>query len=229
MSDRDEVGASLPHEQDRSDRQLTWLGESCRGSVVLDLGCGDGRVAAVVSPGASRYVALDQDPEALARCGQVAERAELLEADLRSPPLEGDRFERILCLGNTFCLLWDVDVAVAALRCWRSLLSEDGVLVLDDIPQNLWPELADGLWINGVSEDGELQLVWAPDDAVMVLRRGSDIDLDEPRFRGTEQPMRIWTAGSLRLAARLAGFEPPEHSEEAGVLILRPARADQPD
>ncbi len=228
MSDRDDIGAAAPHEQERSDRQLAWVRESCSGRSVLDLGCGDGRVAAEVSPVACRYVAIDHDPEALARCGEVSVGGELVQADIRQPPLEGQRFDRVLCLGNTFCLLWDVDVAVDAMRQWRALLGDGGVLVLDDIPQNLWPDVADGHWINGVAEGGQLQLVWALDDAVMVLRRGGAVDPDSQRICDTDQPMRIWTAGAMRLAARLAGFEPPEHDAEAGVLILRPATPARP-
>jgi len=228
VSSRDEIGAAAPHDPERSDRQLAWLRDSCRGRSVLDLGCGDGRVAAAVAAEASRYVAVDCDAVALARCAAVCEQIEVLEADMVRPPLKGDRFESVLCLGNTFCLLWDVDVAVEAMRHWRALLSRDGFLVLDDIPQNLWPEVAEGRWINGVADEDGMQLVWAPDDAVMVIRRGSDIDQGEPNFRDTEQPMRVWTAGALRLAARLAGFAPPEHHPEGGVLILRPATPASP-
>jgi|TARA_B100001971_G_scaffold150330_1_gene139455 SAM-dependent methyltransferase len=228
MSSRDEIDASAPHEQERSDRQLAWLRTECSGQCVLDLGCGNGRVAGEVSSVASRYVALDQDPAALARCNEVCERIELVEADMQQPPLEEGQFDHILCLGNTFCLLWDVDMAVAAMQRWRTLLNGEGTLVLDDIPQNLWPEVADGFWLNGVADEAGMQLVWARDDAVMVIREASDIDVDDPTFREGEQPMRLWTAGALRLAARLAGFEPPKHCPDAGVLILRPATPARP-
>jgi SAM-dependent methyltransferase len=228
VSHRDDIGATAPHEKPYSDRQLAWLRASCRDQRVLDLGCGDGRVAAEVSSDAARYVALDRDPEALARCGEVGDRVELVEADLQRPPLEGSQFDRVLCLGNTFCLLADVDAAVAAMQNWRTLLHEDGLLVLDDIPQSLWPEVAQGHWVNGVSDEAGMQLVWAPDDAVMVIRTGSDIDPDAPTFSDTDRPMRVWTSGALRLAARIAGFDPPEHHADGGVLVLRPARPARP-
>jgi hypothetical protein len=35
--------------------------------------------------------------------------------------------------------------------------------------------------------------------------------------------MRLWTAGSLRLAAIAAGFQPPCREVDGGVLVLRPA------
>lgn len=229
MSGRDDVGSIVPHDEAYSRRQIAWLSAECVGRSVLDVGAGAGRVAAVVAPLASRYVALDHDPIALQRCGECCEAIELLEADMHDPKLEGQHFDAVLCLGNTFCLLWDVDQAVATLRVWRSLLSDRGMLVLDDIPQNLWPEVADGYWVSGISEDGNTQLVWHADDAVMALRTGDEIDIDQPTITATDRPMRLWTSGCLSLAARLAGFETPEHNAGANVLVLRSAPGGRSD
>ena len=65
MSDRDDVGAIVPHDEAYSERQIAWLNEYCTDRSVLDVGAGEGRVAAVVAAVASRYVALDHDPIAL--------------------------------------------------------------------------------------------------------------------------------------------------------------------
>lgn len=229
MSDRDDVGAIVPHDEAYSERQIAWLNEYCADRSVLDVGAGEGRVAAVVAAVASRYVALDHDPIALEQCVACCEGIEVVEADMHDPPLGGQQFDAVLCLGNTFCLLWDVEQAVATLRAWRALITERGVLVIDDIPQNLWPEVADGYWASGISEDGGTQLVWKADDAVMALRTGDEIDPEQPTISNADRPMRLWTMGCMTLAAKLAGFEPPENIREANVLVLRLATSARPD
>jgi SAM-dependent methyltransferase len=228
MSVRDDAGAIVPHDEAYSGRQIAWLSMQCADQAVLDVGAGEGRVAAVVAPLSSRYVALDHDPIAIERCGACCDAIEVLEADMHNPPLAGQHFDVVLCLGNTFCLLWDVDQAVETLRAWRALLAERGVVVIDDIPQNLWPEVAEGYWASGISEDGSTQLVWEADDAVMALRTGDEIDPGQPSISEADRPMRLWTSGCLMLAARLAGFEAPEHIAEASVLVLRPATSAHP-
>ena len=132
MSDLDRGDAAMPHDADRSALQCEWLATACRGHDVLDLGCGDGRVASVLAPIAQSYVALDNDAEAIRRCQERAPDATMIEGDLRDPQVDGC-YDYVLCLGNTFSLLWDVEEAVASLVRWRQLLTENGVVVIDDL------------------------------------------------------------------------------------------------
>ena len=222
MTDRDDAGAAMPHDSDVSAAQLGWLSECDSGMHILDLGCGDGRVAAAIGSEASRYVAVDCDPIAIDRCRNSSPDVELVEADMCSLKSDIGRFDMVLCLGNTFCLLWDVDVAVAALKSWHELLIEGGMIVLDDLPGDHWPEVATGNWLSGFSEDGDCQLVWAEDDAVLAIREGEAVDVDSWALREDDQRMRIWTMGAMRLAAAAAGLT-ATRIPEGGVLVMRPA------
>jgi hypothetical protein len=141
---------------------------------------------------------------------------------MRGVPESLGHFDLVLCLGNTFCLLWDVDEAVSALKRWASMLSTGGMIVLDDLAGQHWPEVAEGNWICGISDDGASQLVWADHDAVLAIRQGDAVDVDSWSLKEGDCRMRIWTSGALRLAASAAGLS-LRRVPEAGVLIMRSA------
>jgi SAM-dependent methyltransferase len=222
MSDVDRGDAAMPHDAERSALQCQWLTAACRGQDVLDLGCGDGRVASVLAQIAESYVALDNDSEAIRRCHERAPDATMIEGDLRDPQVAGC-YDFVLCLGNTLSLLWDVEEAVASLVRWRQLLTERGVVVIDDLADDFWPELAEGRWCAGLDEETNRQLVWAADDAVFAVRDGDAIDIESWHPNERDRRMRLWTAGSLRLVAIAAGFQPPCRQVDGGVLVMRPA------
>ena len=221
MSGVDRGDSEMPHDAERSALQCQWLIAACRGHDVLDLGCGDGRVASVLAPIAKSYVALDNDSESIRRCHECAPDATMVEGDLRHPQM-ADCYDFVLCLGNTLSLLWDVEEAVASLVRWRQLLAGRGVVVIDDLADDFWPELAEGRWCAGLDEETDRQLVWAADDAVFAVREGDAIDIESWHPTERDRRMRLWTAGSLRLAAMAAGFQPPCHQVDGGVLVLRP-------
>jgi len=173
---------------------------------------------------AAAWVAIDQDSEATRACGAVSEAIDARVGDMRNPPVDGlEPFDLVVCLGNTLTLLWDVDETVAALRCWRSVLRSDGLLVIDDLADDLWPELVEGNWCTGFDEEGQRQMVWAPDDAVFAIREGGAVDLNNWSLGEGDVRMRLWTTGALRLAAIASGWGPPERLAERGVMVMRPA------
>ncbi len=224
MTSPGEPAGWAPHDEARSHRQITWLRGVCRGVDVLDLGCGNGRVACELAEHAASWHAIDSDGAAVAACAKAAPAASVSVADFRSPPFEVASFDVLLLLGNTLCLLWNVDEAVDAMAQWRAMLRPGGMLLLDDLADDLWPELSEGRWCAGLDHDEGRQMVWAPDDAVFAVRSGSDVDDARWTLGDDDRRMRLWTAGALRLAARAAGFDPPDRQSEAGVLIVRPAR-----
>ena len=127
----------------------------------------------------------------------------------------------IVCCGQTFMLLADVDQGVEALRLFKESLREGGMVILDDIPGDLWPEVAQGRWANGVNEEETLQLVWASNDTVFAIREGDAVDADMWELGEDDRFLRLWTMGSLRLAAQLAGLSAPEVPVAGAVLIMR--------
>jgi len=118
-------------------------------------------------------------------------------------------------------LIDNVDAAVKALRLFKESLKEDGIIIMDDIPGDLWPEVAGGQWANGMNEDGTLQLVWANNDAVFTIREGEFVDDSSWELKNDDRKVRLWTMGALRMAARLADLSVPEVQTEGAVLVMR--------
>lgn len=219
-----------PHDPARSQAQidglLQWLGTPPR--QVLELGCGGGRVLVPLAAKGHQIIGIDRDAAALARCRTALAashaHAELRQADFAAMDWPADMFDAVLCVGNTFMTIADVDAAVAIMQRIRAALRPGGALILDDIPHDLWPELTEGNWLSGLSEDGQLQMVWSPSDAVFTVRRGKAVDPDCWEFKAQDQRYRLWCEGALRLAARLAGLSAPAQIPQSGLLVLtRPA------
>ncbi|MHC4991376.1 MAG: class I SAM-dependent methyltransferase [Planctomycetota bacterium] len=208
------------------DALLTIMGTTRRR--VLDLGCGSGRVAIPLARHGHQVTGIDHDPTALRRCRDALADADrtlevrLLEADFAKVwPEDLGSFDVVCCLGNTMMTVVDVDEAVDLLARVASRLEPDGCFVMDDVPHLFWPELAEGHWQSGVSEDGTMQMIWTPGDAVFVLRTGRDVDPDDWRIRASDRRLRLWSWGALRLTGRLAGLSAMERRERGGLLIMR--------
>ena len=130
-------------------------------------------------------------------------------------------FDAALCLGNTLMAVVDPDDALAFFRQAASWLAPGGVFIVDDFPHEFWPEVADGSWLSGISEDGEMQLIWAEADAVLVLRSGEAVDAERWTIDPDEPRVRLWSMGALTLAARSAGFSGPDRDSDAALLLMR--------
>ncbi len=204
-----------PLDPETAAAQLAWLQTTAQGCRVLDLGCGQGRIAAPLAAAGVQLTAIDDDPRCVAACAKAAPRATVVQGDFRDLP-EGI-WDVLLCLGNTFATVHDVDDAVALLGHWASRLAPGGHIVIDDLPGDLWPELAQGNWAAGLSPEGA-ELVWAADDAVFALR--SVLDEVLPELHQGDVRMRLWTMGALRLLARAANLQGPHRPRGAAVLIF---------
>ena len=223
MSAPFDINSSSPHDDQRSEAQIACLTDLVGSGRVCDLGCGHGRLAIPLAQGGAHVVAVDYQEEAVHACGIADDSIQTVLGDMTSLPTALGLFDWVLCVGNTFGLLSDVDDAVSALQAWRGMLREGGAVVLDDLPGDFWPEVTSGRWANGLSEDASEQLVWNDRDAVLAFRCGHRVDSDHWSIQTDDVPIRIWTDGALRMAARLAGFSPPEVIPDGGILILRPA------
>lgn len=194
---------------------------------VLDVGCGAGRVLVPLRQAGHRVVGVEPSAAARSRCAAAlataGATATILDGAFPALPGRGTAFDAVLLLGHLLAEWWDPDDAVARLAAARARLRPGGMVVIDDLPGTLWPELASGGWQGGVSDDGRWQLAWSPDDAVFALRRGAEVDPRQETLRPGDRRLRLWTMGALRLAARLAGLSGPERVEGGNLLLLRGA------
>ncbi len=192
---------------------------------IIDVGCGDGRVLIPLIVAGHELIGLDIDQHAIdacsIRCGELDIDATLVHGNLfDNLPLD-EPVDAIVCCGQMFMLIDNVDAAVKALRLFKESLKEDGIIIMDDIPGDLWPEVAGGQWANGMNEDGTLQLVWANNDAVFTIREGEFVDDSSWELKNDDRKVRLWTMGALRMAARLADLSVPEVQTEGAVLVMR--------
>lgn len=190
---------------------------------VLDLGAGGGRMAVPLSRAGHAVTAVDTDEHALACCRRADPRIVTMHTDFASPgaPFAPGAFDAALCLGHTLMQLVDPLRALQAARNARRALAPSGVMLIDDLFTPVWRDVAEGLWTNGVSEDGRWQLVWQPGDAVIALRRGDRVDPEDWSVREDDTLLRLWTRGELALLAHGAGFLPPEDLPGEHLILLR--------
>ncbi|UCD74229.1 MAG: class I SAM-dependent methyltransferase [Phycisphaerales bacterium] len=219
-----------PHDEQRSAAQIAALVEMLGPDTkrVLDLGCGAGRVLVPLAEAGHDVTGVDRNEEVLAICRQRLDEcgrsARLLRDDFLEdwPALDGT-FDAVCLLGNTIMTVAEIDDAVRLMQRIGTVLGEDGVLVIDDCPGDFWPELTEGNWTSGISEDGSAQLLWEEDDAVFALRFGDEVDAECWRFKPTDRLCRLWTFGALRLTTRLAGLSDPTRVADGGLLTARRA------
>ncbi len=213
----------FPLSEDEHSAQLAGLGGLLgAGARVLDLGAGDGRIAVPLAEAGHRVVAIDSDPEACTLLAGSGAGIEVLEQDFLGrnwAPPDGV-FDCVLCLGHTFMQAHEIGAAVDLLGTLRASVRAGGVFVIDDIPGSLWPEIAEGNWQEGVSEDGGSQLIWAEDDNVFALRSGDDVDPGDWSVRESDARFRLWTLGELELLSRVSGWGTPRRMHESHLIAL---------
>ena len=208
----------LPMDEEQSKTQirevLLLLGDSPKR--VLDIGCGDGRLLLPMAVAGHEVTGMDIDPKAIsscaAACAEVEVDANLVDGNvLELLPLT-EPVDAVVCCGNTFMLFAEIEQGVELLQLCRASLRAGGMVIIDDIPGDLWQELTEGRWCNGVNDEETLQLVWSNNDAVFAIRQGDQVQADNWELGEDDRLLRLWTMGDLRLAARLSDLSPPEGS-----------------
>ncbi len=206
-----------PHDEDASQAQIAALLDLLGSGPndVLDLGCGAGRVLLPLADAGHSLTGIDRDEGTLASCKRKLDEAhrtaKLIHADfLDRDQFPRGRFNAVLCLGNTIMTIWEVDTAVKLLARAAEVLSPGGIIALDDCPADFWPELTDGNWQSGVSDDGHAQMIWCASDTVFTLRTGGNVDTESWEIGPDDRRLRLWSDGALQLAAKSAGLSVPE-------------------
>ncbi len=202
---------------------LSLLGEA--GKRVVDLGAGGGRLAGPMIERGHEVLAIDRDPEALAACAALG--AQTRGGDLLDDATDlsfGDGADAALLLGGTLMEIVDPLAALRLLRRAREVVRPGGWLALDGGLLDVWDDVSEGAWVTGVSEDGAWQMIWAPGDSVVALRRGDRVDPEDWEIGEDDRLLRLWSAGDLALLAEAAGWGTPESVDFRTLLRLeRPA------
>ncbi|MEM1166994.1 MAG: class I SAM-dependent methyltransferase [Planctomycetota bacterium] len=197
-------------------------------STVLDLGAGSGRIAVPLAEAGRIVIAVDRDGEALAALGERAPDVRRYEVDVLDPsvplvPPDSGVIDAAVCVGNTFALIREPSSAASLLRRLRPLMAPGAVFAIDDFPLAGWAELIEGNWQSGVSDDGEMQLVWSAHENLFAVRTGEAIDPECWELMPDDAVMRLWTLGELELLGMLTGFSPPEAPDGSSLVLMRAA------
>jgi SAM-dependent methyltransferase len=217
----------LPMDEEQSAVQIEAIVELLRDSAkdVVDVGCGDGRILIPLAVAGHRVVGIDNDASAISacasRCAELDVDANLIDGDVFDVLPLSEPIDTIVCCGQTLMLMHDIEDGVALLKLCRQSLKKHGLLILDDLPGDLWPEVAQGRWANGINEERTLQLVWAVDDSVFAVREGDRVDEDCWELKDSDCKLRLWTMGSLHLAAQLAELSAPTVPVAGAILVMR--------
>lgn len=121
--------------QDRADRSF-WIRaseERAPGARVLEVGCGTGRVTALLAPRAGSVVAVDLSPDMLRRARErfgAASSVYLLRADVLALPL-GAAFDLAVAANGVFSHLLRDEQRLRALRQIRGRLRPGATLLVD--------------------------------------------------------------------------------------------------
>ena len=190
------------------------------GASVIDLGCGIGRVARLLSDQVG-IIGVDRDPEVLAAFAEATgSETRLLDFTTDPEGLPTGSFDAVLFLGNTMMEIVDPMVARSVFMSIAQRLKPGGFLAIDDFPITLWEELTEGNWGTGIDDDGSMQMIWEPGEPVFVLRRGEEVDAECWTPQGSDRRFRLWSMGELRLLGSLAGLDGPTSSPGGGLLLM---------
>lgn len=102
-----------------------------RPTTILDVGCGTGEHAFHLTKTHGLAVdGLDRDPGLLAVAREKLLDARFFEGDMASFDV-GHRYDIVMCLFSSIGYLVTLERVTAALRCFRSHLAEDGVILVE--------------------------------------------------------------------------------------------------
>lgn len=227
----DSVDASMPLEPEEHERQISGLVALIPTGVrVIDIGAGLGRVAIPLAERGCDVLAIDTEPAWLAGVeGATSDLdppvrtrvCDVLESDAELEHPAGPA-DVVLILGNTLALFHDVRACAGLLARLRGVLAPGGAVYIDHAHDGVWDEVAQGNWQEGLSEEGDLRLVWSRGDSVVALRAEEDARRDGP-MDDRDEPMRLWSWGALRLLALASGFSDPEPLSAHHLVRFRPS------
>ena len=190
---------------------------------ILDLGAGDGRIAEPLIRAGHTVLAIDSDPCAIDACAArniPARRADLLDP-AANLAFEGAPADAAIMLGHTFMLFDNPIEAARLMRRIHQALAPGAPLILDNFPAELWRDVHEGAWTEGVSEAGDQQILWREGENVFALREGDDVDEDDWTIRPTDCLHRLWSMGELALLAMQSAFSGPRPDPSGLLLVFR--------
>lgn len=183
------------------------IGQRHRRGRILEIGCGGGRVTALLAEAGAEVVGIDLSPELLACARRARVKASLVLADVRDLALRA-QFDAIIAADDPFSHLTRSADRDRALTCIAAHLAPGGIFVLDA----LWfpPGQANKIEARDVTLDGGSIHVterWRCNRRTHVCATEYDYDRGSGALTRARFDARYWTAAELSNRLRRVGLE----------------------
>lgn len=164
---------------------------------VLDCACGTGWHAIELARRGYRVAASDISAAMIARAKENAQR-ENVPAELQVAGFQNlretftEKFDAVLCLGNSFVHVLDDNAALDSLRNMRECLRDGGVLVMHNLNYDKrWKEKPRWFAVNSGMLNGSETLIWRFADYGEERRTNNELGTAKSQFSITNYQSRI--------------------------------------
>ena len=99
-------------------------------------------------------------------------------------------------------------------------LKPGGLFILDNCCSVLWQQVKEGLFADGLSEDGQEQLIFAPGENRFAWRKGEAVEPDNWEITESDRLYRLWSLNEIALAAAGAGLATVQLDNDKQFLVL---------
>lgn len=173
---------------------------------LLDIACGSGRhVRAFAELRPSFGCDIDERMIAAARSvdPEHPERYSCCDA---SQLQDEDRYAVITLLNHSLVCFHSHQQAWGLFQSVARALLPGGLFIIDNCCSVLWQQVKEGLFADGVSEDGQQQLIFLPAENRFCWRRGADVDADHWQITQADRLYRLWSLNEIALAVSGTGL-----------------------
>ena len=214
-------------DEEEAERAIDLIAEHVRGrevGAVLDLGCGAGRHARILS---ERWwtVGLDLSAALLRVARRESQDAPFVRADMRRLPFADESFDLVVNLFTSFGYFEDDSEHVKVLSCLRDVITEGGTLVIDflnahEVRATLVPY--DERVANGITIEQSRTI--SPDQrfvekTIKLRERGREY-VERVRLFSAGDLVRMLDVAGFQVVARAGDYSGSEWSEESPRTIL---------
>lgn len=191
---------------------------------ILDIGCGSGRHVRALREKKHDCHGIDIDQRMIDRAQQQdpKHRAQYHCADASLWTSE-QRYAVCSLLNRSLVCFHSHQQATGLFASVAQHLLPGGLFIIDNCCTPLWMQVKEGLFADGISEDGSEQMIFLPGENRFAWRRGDEVDPENWQINDHERLYRLWSLNELMLAAAGAGLASclVEH-DTAFVVLQRP-------
>ncbi len=197
-----------------------WLPQN---DTILDLGCGTGRHVRALCHAGYHTQGLDLDPRMIeaARLADPQAPPERYRMADAAEPFADQRYGAILLLNRSLVCFHSHRLATGLFRSVAKALRADGLFLIDNCCTQLWDQVREGFFADGISDDGSEQLFFLPGENRFVWRQGEAVEPNNWQVLTSDRIFRLWSLGEVALAAAGAGLAITCAEAEHPLIVCR--------